>query len=290
MTGLTSRRRSTGAGLVLAGLLAATALAPRPSAAEIYRWTDAQGRVHFTQRLDQVPPEQRAAARAAAERRGSDPIQTYSTPSPASAAPRAALPRGEVQIPFVPQGTLMRVDVRLNDLLDAPFLIDTGASGLAVPREVVDALGIRIGPDTPHIRVTTANGVVTEPLVTLDSVQLGPVRVEGLQATVSHSMRIGLLGGTFFNNFVYRVDAAENVITLAPNEQIRGGLRADDWRERFLRARERLARLEAHLESGEVQRENERTLLEQRRAQMQAELEQLEDEANRLDVPYAWRR
>jgi hypothetical protein len=43
---------------VLALLLAAGAVS-----GEIYRWTDAQGREHFTTQLEAVPPEQREAAR-----------------------------------------------------------------------------------------------------------------------------------------------------------------------------------------------------------------------------------
>lgn len=287
MAGHRAARLRRALGLTLAGLW----IAPAVAEAEIYRWTDEQGRIHFTQQLGQVPPQHRAAARAAAQRSDGDALQTFSVPAARSPAARAASrDGGEVRIPFVPQGTLMRVQVRLNDLIDAPFLIDTGASGIAIPREVVDALGIRIGPETRNIRIVTANGVVAEPVIALQSVQLGPVRVENLEATVSHSMPIGLLGGTFFNNFVYQVDAAENVITLAPNEQIRGGLRADEWRKRFQRARERLGRLEEHLDGEGVRRQEERAHLEERRAQLRAELEHLEDQANRLDVPHTWRR
>ena len=39
------------------GLAAAVLALAAPGRAEIYRWTDAQGRIHFTERIDQVPPE-----------------------------------------------------------------------------------------------------------------------------------------------------------------------------------------------------------------------------------------
>ena len=48
--------------------------------------------------------------------------------------------------------------------------------------------------------------------------------MEGLNATINPAMEVGLLGGDFFNNFVYRVDAAASVITLVPNDRMRGGL------------------------------------------------------------------
>jgi TPP-dependent pyruvate/acetoin dehydrogenase alpha subunit len=118
---------------------------------------------------------------------------------------------------------------------------------------------------------------------------VGGARVEGLHATVNPAMQVGLLGGSFFNNFVYRVDAAEGVITLEPNDRIRGGLDAQSWRARFRAVRDPLERLEAYLREREISRAGERQRLEQRRAELRESLARLEDEANRFDVPVAWR-
>jgi clan AA aspartic protease (TIGR02281 family) len=266
------------------------ALAPAVSA-EIYRWTDAEGRLHFTQDLERVPREQRERARAAARRPTSAAVQTYASPTPPARAVAARASRydQEVRVPFRAEGNLMRVTARVNDQLDVPFLIDTGASGVSLPSRVAEQLGIRVGPETPTVHVTTANGVVSRPVVLLDAIELARARVERLEATINPSMSVGLLGGTFFNNFVYRVDAAESVITLVPNDQIRGGLRERDWRQRFQSLRDPLARLEGHLERGVVQRRGELEILERRRAELRARLDELESEANRLDVPHAWR-
>ena len=75
--------------LPLAVLALAVAGAAR---GEIYRWTDAEGRLHFTQHLDQVPPEQREAARRGAGTASSARVQTYSGTTD-GAAPQAARPR-----------------------------------------------------------------------------------------------------------------------------------------------------------------------------------------------------
>ena len=257
--------------------------------AEIYQWTDAEGRVHFTQQLDRVPPEQRDAAKRGA-RPQSQPgaLQTYATPAPdARPGGRAARLARELRIPFQREGSLMRVEARLNDSLTATFLVDTGASGIALPPEYARRLGIQVGRNTPHVPVSTANGRVSLPLVMLDSVDLGGARVEDLEATLNPTMDIGLLGGSFFNNFVYRVDAAENVITLAPNDGMRGGLDAEAWRARFAELRAPLARLEEHL-AGTLARP-ERAMLEGRRAELISALEALEAEADRQRVPQKWR-
>jgi aspartyl protease family protein len=259
------------------------------AAAEIYRWTDAEGRLHFTQRLDQVPPQYRERARQDAQEQPPSKFQTYSSPSRTLAAP-AGHHGEQIRIPFVRDGSLMRVDVQLNDQLSAPFLIDTGASGVDLPSHVAEQLGIRIRPDTPHINVITAAGVVARPVVTLQSVQLGRARVEGLEATVNPSMQIGLLGGTFFNNFVYQVDAAAGEILLVPNDRLRGGLDEAAWRARFESLRDPIARLDAYLESKEVVRQGERERLQRRRTALFDQLEELERRANRLEVPQAWRQ
>jgi clan AA aspartic protease (TIGR02281 family) len=266
------------------------ALAAGPVLADIYQWTDADGRVHFTQHLDRVPPAQRETALRGARPQGQpDAVQTYASPAPQGAPRRAARLARELRIPFVRVGTLMRVEVRLNDQLTAPFYIDTGASGVALPPQLAARLGLRVGPDTPHVEIETANGRVSRPVVRLASVALGAARVEDLEATLNPSMDVGLLGGSFFNNFVYRVDAAESVITLSPNDGMRGGLDADAWRARFAEVRGLLARLDAHLAGEASLPADERVELEGRRAELRAALEALDAEADRQRVPQTWR-
>ena len=54
------------------GWATATALlllsGPLTAAGEIYRWTDADGRIHFTQQIDQIPAAHRARAREGARK------------------------------------------------------------------------------------------------------------------------------------------------------------------------------------------------------------------------------
>jgi clan AA aspartic protease (TIGR02281 family) len=259
--------------------------------AEIYRWTDAEGQLHFTQSLDQVPPQYREQARRDAEASpGPARLQIYSNGARSDTAPDTDRYGEQIRIPFVRDGSLMRVSVLLNDHFAAPFLIDTGASGISLPSYVAEQLGVHIRPDTPHVEVWTAGGVVSRPVVTLQSVQLGRARVEGLEATVNPAMNVGLLGGTFFNNFVYQVDAAESEIVLMRNERIRGGLDEDGWRERFRSVRDPLERLDAYLASQQTLRASERERLERNRAALSAQLEDLERRANQLGVPQVWRQ
>jgi clan AA aspartic protease (TIGR02281 family) len=264
-----------------------------PARAEIYRWTDAEGRVHFTERIEQVPLEHRNAAReSASASRPAERVHTYSgSPSDRPAAP-ASIRRshpGEIEIPFTKLGPLMRVEAVVDDAASIPFLIDTGASGISIPSAYLAKLGIRIRPDTPRVQVTTANGVVSRPLVNLRSVDLGGARVENLAATIDPGLEFGLLGGTFFNNYIYRVDAARGVMTLVANDQLRGGLGEAQWRERFESFTDPLERLEAYVREHPYLEHHEQEALAARRQQLQAGLRELEQHANELGVPQGWR-
>jgi clan AA aspartic protease (TIGR02281 family) len=258
------------------------------ASAQIYRWTDPEGNLHFTEDLSQVPSQYReqAVRRPPSGSRGA--LQTY-TP-PANLEPGAAVRSHDViHIPFERRGTLMWVNAMVNDRHPVPFLIDTGASGVSLPSEVVAQLGIRIRPDTPRVTVSTANGYVRVPLVKIDSVQLGDARVEGLQATVNPSMSVGLLGGSFFNNYKYSVDIAAGVITLVPNEGVRGGAAAEQWRERFHDLRTSIERLEGYLGDRTITRANRRRELEMNLEALKEDLRNLEIEANYAGVPKSWR-
>jgi clan AA aspartic protease (TIGR02281 family) len=280
--------------LILALLCAASA----SGEGEIYRWMDSEGGIHFTRDLGHVPGGQR---RDAVERaRAPSRLQTYDLPAslgdtPAEAAATPLPPRAhglvaghELRIPFTQSGTLMLVQVVLNDHVQAPFLVDTGASGISIPDDVARRLGVRIDADTPRIAVQTAAGIVAEPMIPLDSVQVGAARVEGLTALVNSSMDVGLLGGSFFNNFVYQVDAAAGVITLRANESVRGGLPEAQWRDRFRSARGELERLERYV-AGQEEESSRRSELERNLRGLRDALDALEAEANGAGVPRSWR-
>lgn len=276
-----------------------------PAAAEIYRWTDAEGRLHFTHHLDEVPPDQRPGARAAASARARTPdrVQTYDSDGarnvhsvPASVEPRArgAATRRAYQIPVERAGTSMLVHVRLNDRVSAPFIIDTGASDVTVPKSVADELGFKITRETRTIAYTTANGVVQSPVVMLDAVDLGGARVENVPASISSSMNVGLLGLSFFNHFTYKIDAAAGLVTLMPNGLaesglIRGGRSEAQWRAEYGNVRGRIAALDDERGRTPSSRHRELERLASERDRLERQLESLETEADSARVPVSWR-
>ncbi len=292
-----------------AALVVAVSLAVGPSlpaAAELYRWVDADGRLHVTTELHEVPEHARGSARQAAaeERKTGGTLAPRGADAPAAigdAAPKAATrrpsfsPARVYSVKVERAGTGMLVMVQLNDRVSAPFLIDTGASDVLVPQSVADDLGLRIGPETRRARYHTANGVVEHPVILLDSVELGGARVESVPASVSPNLGVGLLGLSFFNHFRYEIDAAEGVVRMRPNglvEQglIRGGRSEAQWRAEFgsLEARRRDVLLQ--LEGTQASHGRERARLLSLVEDLDRDLELLGGEADHARVPLAWRQ
>jgi clan AA aspartic protease (TIGR02281 family) len=291
--------------IVLAGSLGVALLA-QPGRGEIYTWTDAEG-THFTQDLQSVPPEHRGEARQRANQ--AEPpskVQTYSS-TPASPAPsaarRAAAGRaasggggGRVhRIPVERAGTGMIVPVRINGRVTAPFIVDTGASYVLIPAAVAEEAGVEVGRDSRTMRFSTANGVVEQPIVTLDTVELMDASADDVPASISPSMQIGLLGLSFLNRFTFQVDASAGVLTLVENDMaeggdLRGGRSENQWRMEFGGLLRRIEEIDARRQGTPSSRTRLLADLDAEEAEAERQLEALDSEADQANVPDAWRR
>jgi aspartyl protease family protein len=81
------------------------------------------------------------------------------------------------------------------------FLVDTGATSIAMGADDAERLGIDYRKGTMG-RSATANGIVPMYQVRLDSVRIGDVEVHGVEATVlPMAMPQVLLGNSFLNRF-----------------------------------------------------------------------------------------
>jgi clan AA aspartic protease (TIGR02281 family) len=290
------QRRSFATGIAMIVLFAA-----HFGAAEIYKWKDQSGRLHFSQDLNQVPARYRSQAKGDAIEEGTGSvIQRY---EPAPAAPRPGRPKANTartagssevyKIRVQKTGSSMRVNVRLNDRVTAPFYIDTGASDVSLPEWVAKELGLDLeGARTGFY--STANGTVQSALITLESVELGGARVENVPAHVSKSMSVGLLGLSFFNHFRYRVDPASGLVTLRPNGLaesglIRGGRSEGQWKGEFARLERRRTAIEVVLDESNPNRARRKLELKDAIEEVERQLKVLDIEADDARVPMRWR-
>lgn len=66
------------------------------------------------------------------------------------------------------------------------FMLDTGASDVAIPAKLADKLGLKRGRP---VQYQTANGIVTAYRTILDSVSIGPMIVRNVPASINPGMR-----------------------------------------------------------------------------------------------------
>jgi aspartyl protease family protein len=66
------------------------------------------------------------------------------------------------------------------------FLLDTGASDVAIPAELADRLGLRRGLP---VQYQTANGVVTAYRTMIESISIGPMVVQNVPASINPGFR-----------------------------------------------------------------------------------------------------
>jgi hypothetical protein len=145
------------------------------------------------------------------------------------------------------------------------------------------------------MRFTTANGVVEQPIVTLDSVELGSAQADDVPASISPSLGIGLLGLSFLNRFTYQVDAAAGMLTLVENDlaeggELRGGRSENQWRMEFGGLLRRMEEIEFRRDGTPSSRSRLHAELDEQQVEAERQLDALDAEADQANVPDSWRR
>ena len=80
---------------------------------------------------------------------------------------------------------------------------------------LANELGLTVPRDASRVQLSTANGVISAPMITVGSVSLNGATVANLDVVVIDSMAgNGLLGLNFLNNFNIDIDQANAEMTL----------------------------------------------------------------------------
>ncbi len=292
----------------LPALIAATCIAAAHARAEIYTWTDADGRVHMTDDRAQVPPEQRKSAlrpEVPAQRPASGwntlPLSQNSVwKTPAPVTRRGGKEPGRKHVLYVDRaGREMSLSVTLDGTAGVPFIVDTGAMLNTVPLWAVQKMGIELTPDLPTTRLAGIGGFTMEvPVITVARVEVGTAVVENVEMAVLSTMRKGLLGMPFFNHFRVHTDPTTGRLTLEEIdldsvEGVHGGLGERAWRSKFAQIYRQLEMLNDLKENIPSYFETASgpyvEQIEEKEEYWRAQLEDLEDKATRASVPAAWR-
>jgi len=192
--------------LVLAAvaLTALATLVPSPIAAEVVRYTDANGNAHYVEGLDNVPPQYRATA---------VPLGLYNAPRGAA----SEAPKGGAAIKYTPGQPIM-VDAKINGTATVRLLLDTGADGTMISPRALVAAGASISRPVSTARITGVAGSDTVPYVVIESLEIGEARV-GRMRVASYDVSgagDGLLGRDFLDRFSVNIDSTNGIVTLSP--------------------------------------------------------------------------
>jgi len=199
--------------LLAAALLFVPALAGSAGLAwaQMYRWTDDGGGVHYSQGLDSVPTRHRNGAQLLA-------YPELPVPAPSTGAPPDAAAPKVTRIPFTPGNPIM-VSARINGGGSAQLMLDTGASVTVINPRILAGLGIS-NREALRGSVRGVAGSANVLFVPLQSIEVGSAK-SGPLHVASHDIDFGglsdgLLGRDFLDQFTVNIDSTAGCVTLSP--------------------------------------------------------------------------
>lgn len=125
--------------------------------------------------------------------------------------------RGTAEVRFTANGGPIFAKVAVNGR-PGRFVVDTGASLVALRREFAERAGVTAAAASPPIRIQTANGMTLARLIRLDSLALQGASADGVEAAVVDGLPSdidGLLGLSFLSRFDFHMDAESGLLNLA---------------------------------------------------------------------------
>ena len=178
-----------------------------PAAAEIYRWVDEGGAVHFADNLHSVPERYRGQLQLRSSQQPE--------PEPAPRPQNLERPSGEIPLEKRNGGFLARAVV--NGRETARLIVDTGATSTILSPSVAARLGLAVRWDPP-VLMNTVGGATQGGWADVDSLSVGGHEATRLRVIVYEIAEgvDGLLGMDFLNLFRVEIHARRPSLTLSP--------------------------------------------------------------------------
>ena len=263
-------------------------LALAPAYAEIYKWVDRDGRVHFSDTLAGIPPEYRDRI----EEKVGLTSTLRSNPAPQRVLPerRSSAPAPlSYAVPLRRDGNAMLVEALVGGTVRTRLLLDTGAEFTVLSTVAARRLALNL-ENAAVIPLRSASGVFFAPMLKVQSIAVGDAVAYDVEVIVHDATPglDGLLGMSFLDNFLVTISTSDERLILTPptdsmDAELYGGHPKDWWIRKFRFYRTQIESLKGYSGSRYVL-EMERTL-----RYFRAELEALERQASQAGVPRRWR-
>ncbi len=219
--------------------------------AEIYKWVDRDGRVHFSDTLAGIPPEYRDRIE---EKVGltptsrSDPTPQRVTPERLSIAPVPP----SYAVPLRRDGNAMLVEALVGGTVRTRLLLDTGAEFTVLSTAAARRLALNLG-SAAVIPLRSASGVFFAPMIKVQSITVGDATAYDVEVIVHDATPglDGLLGMSFLDNFLVTISTSDARLILTPltdsiDAELYGGHPKDWWIRKFRFYRTQIESLKGH--------------------------------------------
>jgi predicted aspartyl protease len=184
-------------------------LFPKTLLADVYRWIDGQGTLHYTGELESIPETYRAEAQLL--------LLSSMTPTPPESKTSSSQ-KESITIPFSP-GSFVFVNVTLNGVALFRLILDTGANRTLILPSALRKSGISTEKASQG-RMTGVTGAIYVDTVWVQSIEVGKTKV-GPVLLIAHEADLGgadgVLGSDILANFKVTIDSGQRVVTLSPN-------------------------------------------------------------------------
>jgi clan AA aspartic protease (TIGR02281 family) len=259
-----------------------------PAYAEIYKWVDRDGRVHFSDTLAGIPPEYRDRI----EEKVGLTSTLHSSPAPQRVLPERltiAPAPPSYAVPLRRDGNAMLVEALVGGTVRTRLLLDTGAEFTVLSTAAARRLALNLG-SAAVIPLRSASGIFFAPMLKVPSIAVGEAVAYDVEVIVHDATPglDGLLGMSFLDNFLVTISTSDERLILAPltdsmDAERYDGHPKDWWIRKFRFYRTQIETLKGYSGS-RYALEMERTL-----RYFRAELEALERQASQAGVPRRWR-
>jgi predicted aspartyl protease len=269
-----------------------------PSYAEMYKWVDEKGTLHFTDDPSKIPEKYRSDTEYRKTPKETSPAKKEEEPSSIPNPQKSSEAVG-FEIPVKIKGEVAVMEVILIGREKNEFIVDTGASFTKISWKMAKDLDITIDENTPFLPMATASDVVLNPLVTLKSVRVEKAEVENVDVTISDlpGYEGGLLGNTFLYKFKVVLDPINGKMVLFPlqgesSPDRPGGYGKDYWVSRFHFYHitlEQLKKMKTNLERDDLRSERKLKRVNNAIKYFENQLSELDRKASFAGVPRKWR-